>query len=56
MRYFVLKLTQEQATELREVLMYYEDEGPGGESWQSQELEALAEVVFQQLDSQGHSK
>lgn len=40
-----ISLTREQAEKLEEVLMMYDDEGPGGEGWKSPLLVSIQKAV-----------
>lgn len=42
----ILRLTPDETDKLEEALMFYQDEGPDGEGWKSQELKVLAEKIY----------
>lgn len=46
-----LELTLKQAEELEHVLFFAEDEGPLGEGWKSDKLDALCKDVHSQLEA-----
>jgi hypothetical protein len=42
----ILCLTPDETDKLEETFMFYQDEGPDGAGWKSQELKVLAEKIY----------